>query len=151
MTTKAQTIEDLAASIQPGLLVRTKEQEASSGNIQKMIRIVDIKEGQISPKAALRELRLPTDMDTGRFVVQVGDILVARQGGDPKVALVNSTHAGCLAGHGLVVIRAEGTVERGRIYDHLTSDAGQATLRALRRGVSMPSMPMAELVRVEIP
>ena len=145
----AVTIQDLA-SIRRGRHLGQKEANPSNGNLTTAIKIKSIADGNIAPADQLDRAHLPSQ-DLPRHGLRAGDVLVALTGANPKIALVDGTHVGSVANQGLAVLTPADVAAGKRLHEYLSSEEGQAALRGLQTGTTIPSISVAKLRTVVVP
>lgn len=87
-------------------------------------------------------------------LVQEGDILLTKNFGQNKLALVTENDIPAIASNGLFVIRPYDVTER-YLYKYLTSKTGNEVfnkqIKRIQKGVTIPSIALSDLVHVLVP
>ena len=112
----------------------------------------DIQDGQI----VKTEVYLSVDIaeQFARQLVQEGDILLTKNFGQRKLALVTEANLPAIASNGLFIIRPFGVSEK-YLYRYLTSKTGNAVfneqLEEIEKGVVFPSISLKDLKTIQVP
>ncbi|MBR4358904.1 MAG: restriction endonuclease subunit S [Butyrivibrio sp.] len=116
------------------------------------LRARDIKDGKIlkadvyiSPENAEKY---------SRQLLQEGDILLTKNFGQNKLALVTDEDLPAIASNLLIIIRPF-EVSEGYLFKYLTSETGQdifnKQVNRIQKGVTVPSVAVSDLIHVKVP
>lgn len=138
------------ATVRRGTHIGKKERDPEAGPQIHSVKVKSIVNGEVVPLDAL-DIAYMASERSAKHALLAGDVLIAVTGANPKVAGVLEEHAGCVANQGLAVLTPADDNSRTRILDYLRSEDGQAALRALQTGVTIPSIATSKLKGIEIP
>ncbi len=116
------------------------------------LRARDIKEGKVlTPEAYIS----PDNVEAySRQLLQEGDILLTKNFGQNKLALVTENDLPAIASNMLFIIRPF-EVSEGYLYKYLTSNTGQEIfnkqINRIQKGVTVPSVALGDLIHVKVP
>src|SRR6267142_5064454 len=85
-------------------MVLTRQLARGARTRMKIVGTKDIENGLLSPKGSLQEMVLPESLQTERFRLKTGDVVMTARG-TIKISAVNDDQSGCFAGPNLIVIR----------------------------------------------
>lgn len=89
-----------------------------------------------------------------RQLVQEGDILLTKNFGQNKLALVTENDLPAIASNALFILRPF-EVSEGYLYRYLTSKTGNEIfnkqIKRIQRGVTIPSVALSDLIHVKVP
>lgn len=112
----------------------------------------DIQDGLIEKP----EVYLSSDLAEkyAKQLVQEGDILLTKNFGQRKIALVTEAALPAIVSNGLFIIRPFGVSEK-YLYRYLTSKTGNAVfnaqMEAIEKGVVFPSISLSDLKAIQVP
>ena len=112
----------------------------------------NIQDGQIvNPEVCLSE---DLAEKYAKQLLQDGDILLTKNYGQRKIALVTETALPAIASNGLYIIRPFGVSEK-YLYRYLTSKTGNAVfnaqMEAIEKGIVFPSITLSDLKQIQVP
>ena len=140
---------DEVAEIIPGKNIRSTEYLAQG---IPFLRARDIQGGKIMP--ATVHLSPKMGKACARQLLQDGDILLTKHFGQRKLALVSEADLPAIASEALFIIRPF-AVSESYLYRYLTSKTGNAVFNAqlqrIEKGVTIPSVSLADLAKVQVP
>lgn len=116
------------------------------------LRARDIKDGKIT----MPDMYVSPDRAElySRQLLQEGDILLTKNFGQNKLALVTEDDIPAIASDMLYIIRPF-EVSEGYLYRYLTSKTGNEIfnkqVNRIQKGVSVPSVALSDLIHVEVP
>ncbi len=116
------------------------------------VRGRDIQNGQLKKS----EVFVPFDSANqySKKLLQEGDILLSKNYGQHKVALVSNNDLPAIASNGLFIIRPYG-VPDGFLYRYLTSETGKKRfdkqLKSIEKGVTVSSINLKDLSQIRVP
>ena len=142
---------DALATVTLGIRTGKENLEPSGGEAYRVVQTRHLQNGSMAPSKELKQVYLGEGQEPARFAVKKGDILVAMLGADPKVVLVDGSPRRILADKDLATVRPASPVNGKKVFDFLASKDGQALLRSLRSGVTIPHMKLGDLKAVEVP
>ncbi len=116
------------------------------------LRARDIKNGKVQTP----EVYISTE-NVGAYsrqLLQEGDILLTKNFGQNKLALVTEDDIPAIASNMLFIIRPF-EVSEGYLYKYLTSKTGQEVfdkqIKRIQKGVTVPSVALCDLIHVKVP
>ena len=116
------------------------------------LRARDIKNGKIQEAEVY--IAQENVVTFSRQLIQEGDILLTKNFGQNKLALVTENDLPAIASNALFIIRPF-EVSEGYLYRYLTSETGNAIfnkqINRIQKGITIPSVALADLVHVKVP
>lgn len=145
-----QPLSELVGVLCGRSLGKRDREPSDSGTPVTTVKVRDIAGGRV---AAVGELGVsfvdPTRMPKVRL--EVGDILLAAAGEEPRVAGVTEEHAGVAPSLHVAVLRPKSEDAGRRVLDFLASGSGQALPRSFQAGKVASTISTKALRELAIP
>lgn len=117
------------------------------------LRARDIQNGKIQ-KVDVLYIAQENVMAFSRQLLQEGDILLTKNFGQNKLALVTEDDIPAIASNALFIIRPI-EISEGYLYRYLASETGNQTfnkqINRIQKGMTIPSVALADLIHVKVP
>jgi hypothetical protein len=139
------------ADIFPGLAPRAALDDAPRQGV-RIIGLADLADGQVQRAGTASAWAEVPPEALARHALQLGDVLLAARGSQPKAAWVSEADLPAVASANLLVVRARPGMRPGMLFAYLASEPGLAMARALSRSATdQLSIAARDLATLELP
>jgi len=115
----------------------------------KIVGTKDIENGLLSPKGSLQEMVLPESLQTERFRLKTGDVVMTARG-TIKISAVNDDQSGCFAGPNLIVIRPGTQLHSALLLAFLRHPKTQDEIKRRSVGTTVQAINLDSILSLKI-